>query len=213
MDALGYWTWVFHFFGENFMPVFKVFWSVVLFLGNGNYHAFLFASFIMHALVVFLLGYLLRMWSLGLFPVLFCQLVLALNYTHIEILSQSIQISNLMSYSFFLILVIVFSRLVMNDRPCSLNYCWFISLLASLGALSFARGILNGVAVFGVVLLFGIIKDVRYKRLLIPALFALVPSLILGFLSALWVYHNTSSGLAEGLQLKKTGVHFFYQLS
>ncbi|MDG2166556.1 MAG: hypothetical protein P8L44_01350 [Opitutales bacterium] len=212
IDAWGYWTWVFSFFGENFMPVFKLVWSAILFLGDGSYFLFILVQFQMHSLVVFLLGYLLRQWGLSWFVVLFSQWVMALSHTHIEILMQSIQMSNLLSYSFLLLLSIYVSDRVLNKKGFSNSSCLMIAMLSLLGALSFSRGLLNGSAVFATFALFGLMKKPITERWLAPALSALVPCVAVALLTAYAVFGATSSS-SDGLQVVETGKHFYYHLS
>ncbi|MDA1069645.1 MAG: hypothetical protein O3C43_24480 [Verrucomicrobia bacterium] len=213
IESTGYWTWVFSFFGENFVPVFKLFWSSILFLGNGDYHVFLYVSFTVHAAVVFLLGYLLRMWSFGLISILFSQLVLALNYTHIEILNQSIQVSNLLSYCLLLITLIVFSKPLLEGRVHSQRVCVFLSILSALGALSFARGILIGAVVFLMAITLLISSKAKNKRLLRPAMFALIPSLFVGILVGIGTYIFSDNFADSASRLGLITKHFLYQIS
>jgi len=212
IDAFGYGTWLFSFFGENFMPFFKFVWSSLLFFGHGNYLVFLVFSFLAHGLVVFFLGYLLRLWEFGLFTILFSQLILALNYTNIEILSQSIQVSNLLSYLFFLILLITYSRLIIDRKEVTWKYGLLLSLLSLLGALSFSRGVLNGSAIFGACLLLWLTNQGKYKRLLRSSLFVLVPCVLGGIIAAIWSINN-STGVVFSDRLADIGSHFFYQVS
>jgi len=213
IESKGYWNWVFSFFGENFVPVFKLFWSSLLFLGNGNYHLFLFVSFAVHAVIVFLLGYLLRLWGFGLFSILFSQLVLALNYTHIEILTQSIQVSNLLCYGLLLIALIVFSRPLLEGSVYSTRVCVSLSVLSALGALSFARGVLNGAIIFLIALLLWLFRDAKNKRLLRPALYAFIPSLLVGIFVGIGTFNFSTNFADSGNRLGLIGTHFLYQIS
>lgn len=212
IDAWGYWTWVFSFFGENFMPVFKLVWSAILFLGDGSYFLFIIVLFLMHWLVVFLVGYLLSQWGLNWFVVLFSQWVMALSHTHIEIMMQSIQMSNLLSYSFLLLLAIYVSDRVLNKKEFTNSSCLVIAILSLLGALSFSRGLLNGSAVFATFALFRLFKKPLTERWLAPALSALVPCLAVALLTAFAVFGKTGSS-SDGLQIVEVGKHFYYHLS
>ena len=213
IDSASYWPWVFGFYGENFVPVFKLFWSSILFIGNGDYHVFLYVSFTVHAAIVFLLGYLLRMWSFGLFSILFCQLVFALNYTHIEILNQSIQVSNLLSYCILLITVIVFSKPFLDGRVYSPRACVFLSILSLIGALTFARGILIGPVVFLMAVTLLISDNAKNKRLLRAAMFALIPSLLVACLVGIGTYIFSDNFADSASRLGLITKHFLYQIS
>jgi len=212
MDESGYWPWVFRFFGENFMPVFKLVWSAILFLGNGSYFLFVIIQFLLHAVVVFLLGYLLRLWGFSWFVVLFSQLVLALSHTHIEIMMQSIQMSNLLSYSFLLLLAIYASERALQDKGFSTRSCLIIGSLSLLGALSFSRGLLNGSSVAATFVLVGLFRKQPARLWLAPALPAFLPCLAIGLMTALAVFGKTGSS-ADGIPLTEVGRHYFYHLS
>jgi len=213
MESTGYVNWVFTFYGENFVPVFKLFWSGVLIAGNGNYFVLTVTSFLMHVLVVLLLGTVLRRSGFGLFATLFCQLVLALNYTHIEILTQTVQVSNLLAYTFFLLLLIPFT----GDRPpnqgLSAGWCIIIALLSIVGALSFSRGVLNGVTVCVAVFVLGASLNPKLNRLRTAALSALVPSLLIIATLAIWAFNHSVGVVDTTAHWGKLGSHFFYQLS
>ena len=71
MDSHGYLKWIFAFRAELFIPVFKLLLSAVMLVGNGNYNALLFAVFANHMLILFLSGYLMRMWGFTLVATLF----------------------------------------------------------------------------------------------------------------------------------------------
>ena len=212
IDDWGYWTWVFAFFGENFMPVFKLVWSAILFLGDGSYFFFVLIQFLLHASVVFLLGYLLRQWKMSWFVVFFSQCTLALNYTHIEILMQSIQMSNLLSYSCLLLLAIFVSNRVISQKGFSAVSCVLIAFLSLMGALTFSRGLLIGTALFATFFLIAVLKKQKAGEWLAPALSALIPCLGVGIITAVAIFGKTGSS-SEGIQWVEVGRHFFYQVS
>ncbi len=213
IESNGYFVWLFSFFGENFVPVFKLVWGSLLFLSDGNYHVFIFVSFSAHGVLVLLLGYLLRLWGFGLFSILFAQLVLALNYTNIELLSQSIQVSNLLSYGFLLLLLIFFFKPWLERRDYSTRLCLFLGILSALGALTFARGVLNGVVVaaLGGILFF--VGDPDNRRLLRPAKYILIPSLIVGLILVIGSYFNGSAFAGSGTDGASIKTHFLYQIA
>jgi hypothetical protein len=212
MDLHGYWTWVFMFFGENFMPVFKLVWSGLLFAGHGNYQVFLVFSFLLHSLVVFLFGFLLRQWGFGWITIVFSQLVLALNHVHIEILSQSIQFSNLLAYAFLLLLVMAVSSLYLDAKKLSPSRSMVICLLSLLGALSFSRGLLNGVVVSAGLLIGWLYNGRQNKQLLSAAILVLAPSLLAGVITA-YVTARNGSGIDSFTRLDTVAAHFYDQLS
>jgi len=213
IDSHGYVVWVFSFFGENFVPVFKLIWSSILILSGGDYHMFIFVLFGAHAFVVFLLGYLLRIWGFGVFTIVFSQLVLALNYTNIEILCQSIQLSNLLSYGFLLLLLIFFFKPWLEDRDYDGRLCLMLGLLSALGALTFARGVLNGVVIAALAGLLYFVGDPTNSRLLRPAKYVLIPSVIVGLILIVGSLNHGSAFANLGTGLGATKEHFFYHIS
>lgn len=213
METWGYAKWVFGFYGENFVPLFKLFWSSVLFAGNGSYFGTILVCFAVHLVFVVLFGYLLRLWGFGLFVVLFSQLVVALNYTGIEILSWGIQVSNLMSYSFFMLMLIPFSKAYLEEKSLSAGTCGLIFVFSLAGALSFPRGTLNGFALFGLCVILFMLRDPRLKRLWRPAMFALAPCLIVALTTIVWSYFNSALIADSGNRLLQIRTHFLYQLS
>lgn len=52
MNSLGYEKWLVEFYGGNFVPVFKLYWSALLFIGGGNYHILIWSGFILHGVVI-----------------------------------------------------------------------------------------------------------------------------------------------------------------
>lgn len=213
LEADGLFIWLFSFFGESFVPVFKLFWAGLLFAGNGNYHVFVLVSFTLHAVVVFLFGYVLRQWEFDGFVIVFSQMVLAVNYTHIEILTQSIRVSNLLSYGFLLGLVIFFFKPWLEGGSYSTKLCICLCVLSSLGALSFVRGVLNGIIVGVVALALYIWGDPANKKLLRPAKYAMIPSMAVGLIVALGTLFNQSALTSDGAGGSQFLDHFFFQIT
>ena len=213
IDTLGYWNWVFGFFGENYIPVFKLYWSGLLFIGNGNHFSLIVANFILHVILVILFGYLLRVWGMGPIIVIFSQLMLALNYTGIEILSQSIQASNLICYIFLLLTLLVVSKGFLSNEQLSGRACGLIAVLAAMGALSFVRGMLIGPAILGSCLALRIFGNSNYKRLWKPSLWASIPCLLVGVIVAFKTYGMTTGSATFGNKLQAIGAHLFFHLS
>jgi len=213
MNSLGYEKWLVEFYGGNFVPVFKLYWSALLFIGGGNYHILIWSGFILHGVVILLLGRLLQIWSFRLPVVIGSQLIVGLNYTHIEILSWSTQSSNLLSYIFYLGLLIVWSELYFSKRFPDLWDIVMIGFLSMLGALCFPRGVLNGFSVFVVWILMVIAKDVKWSLLWKPIVAALIPSVTVALTTAIWTYGHSDefpqSAGRSGLVL----THFYYHLS
>lgn len=213
LETDGLLIWLFSFSGESFVPVFKLFWAGLLFAGNGNYHVFVFVSFALHAAVVFLLGYLLRQWGFGGFVIVFSQMVLAVNYTHIEILTQSIQLSNLLSYGFLLWLAIFFFKPWMEGGSYSTKLCLYLCVLSSLGALSFVRGVLNGIVVGVIALALYFWGDPATKKLMRPAQYAMIPSFAVGLIVVLGALFNGAALSSPGTDFSQFVDHFLFQIT
>ncbi len=213
IEADGLFIWVFSFFGENFAPVFKLFWAGLLFAGSGNYHIFVFGSFALHVVVVFLFGYLLRQWGFGGFVIVFSQMVLAVNYTHIEILAQSIQVSNFLSYGFLLALVIFFFRPWLEGGSYSTKLCVCLCVLSSLGALSFVRGVLNGIVVGVIAVALYFLGDPANRKLLRPAKYVVVPSIVVGLIVAMGIFYNQTAFRSDGAGFSRFLDHFLFQIT
>lgn len=213
MESLGYYTWVFGFFAENFVPVFKLLWSGLIFAGGGNYHLLLIAGFANHMVILFLMGYLLRMWGLGLFPILFSQLVVGLNYTHIEVLSWSSQWTALLAFTSFLLVLIPFSQAYLEKKVISWWMCGVIALVSSAGALSFSRGVLNGVVLVATCVVLWLLRDPRVKYTWRPAFFAMAPCVVIALIIAIWSYTHSANFSNSGSRLGIIVSHFLYRIS
>ena len=196
MDSQGYWKWIFAFRAELFIPFFKLLWSAVMFAGNGNYHALLVTVFANHMLILFLLGYLMRLWGFSLVATLFVQCVLGANYTHIEIFSWTSQWIGLLALTSFLIIIIPFSNAYLNDAKVSRRVCILVLIVSALGALSFGRGVLNGFALLGTCALLFAFRDSRHKHTWTPAIYALIPCAVVAFVIAEWSF-SRSANLAD----------------
>jgi len=213
MDSQGYLSWLFGFFGENFVPVFKLVWSGLLIMGGGSHFVFVVFSFLLHFCVVILFGYLLRLWGFGLISVVFSQSILALNYTSIEIHSQSIQFSNLLSYLFSLLALLWCSKGYLENRPLDTKEQILILIYTTLGVLCFVRGVVIGPAILLTVLLMGTIPNFRIKNFRMGAVCCLVPCVLSGIFVGL---NNLSQSVGDKLLNFDSvgfGTHLFYQLA
>lgn len=56
----GFGSWIWSVFAEIFVPVFKVAWGGLVYLGGGSYAAMIVALWLSHAVVITLLGCVLR---------------------------------------------------------------------------------------------------------------------------------------------------------
>ncbi len=213
MDVLGYQNWVFGFFAENFVPVFKLIWSGLIFSGNGNYHFIMVFGFLLHSLILLLIGYLLRMWGFGLFTILFSQLVVGLNYTHIEVLTWTSQYSSLLAFLSFLLVLVPFSRAYIKQIVTPWSVCTVIVVVSALGALSFSRGVLNGVSIFGCCVVLWMLRDPKVKSVWRAAISAMIPCVGIALYIAIWSFSNSSNFSSSGSRLDAIFTHFFFRIS
>lgn len=213
MDLLGYQNWVFGFFAENFVPVFKLIWSGLIVSGNGNYHFIMVFGFLLHSLILLLIGYLLRMWGFGVFTILFSQLVVGVNYTHIEVLTWTSQYSSLLAFLSFLLVLIPFSRAYVGQIVTPWSVCALIFVVSALGALSFSRGVLNGVSIFGCCVVLWILRDPKVKSVWRAGISAMIPCVGIAVYIAIWSFSNSSNFSNSGSRLEAIFTHFFFRIS
>jgi hypothetical protein len=135
IDRMGFWRWMWLFFGENFAPVFKLLWGGGFLAFQGSYAAMITMVWLTHALNVALLGRIMRTCGLPWVAVISAQVVFGLAPTTVETLAWSIQWSPMLSTTFMLLAFESFLRAPF--RPVSLVW-------AAASSLSFARGLLTG---------------------------------------------------------------------
>ena len=213
MHTLGYGNWLLGYYGGNFVPLFKLFWSGLIFGGNGNYHLLLIGGFFLHMSFLFLLGNLLRIWGFGWFSIVFCQLIIGLNYTHIEILSWSTQSSNLLSYIFFMGILLLCSRAYLRSSHSSWVTCGVIALLSLAGALCFPRGVLNGISLLGLCVVLFVLKDPRGRYLWKPAACAFIPCIAIALMTAVWLSQYSLEFSQSESKLDLVVSHFYHRIS
>ena len=213
MDVVGYWKWVFQFRAELFIPVFKFLWTAVVLAGDGNYHHLIYAVFINHMIILILLGYLLRQWGFGPFPVLFVQCVLGANYTHIEVFTWTSQWIGLIALTSFLIILIIFSKGYIRGENLNISNLLWVFVFSLLGALSFGRGVVNGAALLGVCLLLFLLRDSRARFLWAPGIAAFVPCLAVSLIIVGWSFMHSANLADSGGQIGDILSFFGYGIS
>ncbi|MCZ6673742.1 MAG: hypothetical protein O7C75_12490 [Verrucomicrobia bacterium] len=213
MELQGFFNWVFAFRAELFFPVSKFLWAGLVFAGNGDYHVLIFAVFLNHMLILFLLGYLMRLWGFGLLATLFVQCVLGANYTHIEILTWTSQWIGLIALTSLLVIIIPFANAYLNDKKLSWKFCVLIFIVSALGALSFGRGVLNGFVLLGTCLLLFVLKDSSRKHTWLPAIYAVIPCALVAFVIAAWSFSRTANLADSGSQVDAIISWFAYSIS
>ena len=135
IDRLGFWHWVLLFFGENFVPLFKVLWGGAALLFGGSYAAMITLVWLTHALNVALLGRLMRGCGLSWAAVFLAQALFGLSCSNLETLAWSVQGSPVLSITFLLLAM----DACLREGPLALQVGWVAA-----SAVSFARGVLTG---------------------------------------------------------------------
>jgi hypothetical protein len=135
IDRLGFWSWIWSAYSENFVPLFKALWGGGVLLFHGSYAPLMAILWATHALNVILLGRVLRTCALSWLAISFAQVVFGLTPANLETLAWSVQWSSMMSVTFMLLALECFFRRPLGAAPIG---------FATASALSFARGILTG---------------------------------------------------------------------
>jgi hypothetical protein len=193
---MGLKHWLFVFFTESFVPLFKLGWGSALQLCGGSYLAMLWLLWLTHAANTLLFGRLLLRAGFPWFAALFAQLVFALTPGNIETLAWSVQWSALLATLFLLL------GLLWLENRTAIRSVWSwrvhvpLALFAAASACSFARGVLTG----GVLALAVVIPDLlefdwRSSLRRIPAaVLCLVPSAVVA-LAILAIPQGNQHGL------------------
>jgi hypothetical protein len=133
-------------FTENFIPLFKLAWGSLVFVGGGSYFPMMAVLWLTHALNVALFGKLLLGEGVGWTATAFAMGVFGLAMSNLETLGWSIQWSPVMSVTFFLVASRWNFRHEAATRPWSWRVHGVLVLLVTASALSFSRGVLTGAA-------------------------------------------------------------------
>lgn len=120
IDRHGFWRWLWIFFGENEVPLFKLLWGGGVFLFRGSYFSMLCVVWLTHALNIGLFGRVLRAFDFPWIAVLFTQVVIALTPANIEMLGWSVQWSALLATAFMCLAFEWHAR----TQPQSRGFSW-----------------------------------------------------------------------------------------
>ena len=175
----GMWRWIFEFFTESCMSVFKLLWGGALFAFGGSYTAIICLLWLTHVANTLLLGRLLLRAGFPWIAALFAQLVFALTAGNIETLGWSIQWSALLATLFLLLALLWLENRAENDAAWSWRVHVPLAFFAAASACSFARGVLTG-GVIAVALLSPalLLRDWRSALRRLPAaVFCLLPAI------------------------------------
>jgi len=135
IDRMGFWSWMWLAFAENFVPLFKALWGAGVFVFHGSYLAMLVVLWLTHALNVALLGRVMRACAVPWAGIAVALVVFALTSVNIETLAWTVQWSAVLSTAFMLLALDSHLRSPFGR----MSYAWVAA-----SALSFSRGVLTG---------------------------------------------------------------------
>jgi len=201
IDRIGLWRWMWTFYGENFVPLFKLFWGSCVFSFHGSYDAMIAVIWLNHALNVTLLGRLMRTCSFSWTAVLFAQVVFGITSTTIENLAFSVEWAVVLSATFMLLALIGVFR-----SPFSrLSIAW-----VSASALAFVKGVLTGpLTAFASFWQAGSDPKQRLGRRFVFAALYLLPSIAVGGLIAMFVDANHRHMAGHGAEATLYGIWYY----
>ncbi|HEX2099849.1 MAG TPA: hypothetical protein VHF69_04245 [Candidatus Synoicihabitans sp.] len=143
---VGFWSWTWQAFAENFVPLFKLLWYGLVVAGNGDYRVMIAALWLTHAVNVALFGLLLRESGFGRVTASGCMLVFGLTPTNLETLGWSVQWSAVLATTFFLWAGWWQMRHFSTDHRWHWRNHLVLFALSAASALCFSRGVLTGAA-------------------------------------------------------------------
>jgi hypothetical protein len=182
IDRLGFWSWLWRAFAENFVPLFKVLWGGSVLLFHGSYAAMVLLVWLTHALNVFLFGRVMRAFRLDWMATLFSMVFFGLTSGNLETLAWTVQWSAVLSITFLLLGLELLVR-----RPFSLSGV----LCSAASALSFSRGVLTGpLLAFGSLLPGMEVRAVSVRRRFIFRAACLLAAALVALLIALLAKGN-----------------------
>ncbi len=144
ISKTGTWTWTWQVFAENFVPVFKLFWSGAVHLFGGSYHGMLTILWLTHAFNTYQFGRVLRRHGFSWLSALVSQMIFGLTPANLETLGWATQWSAVLSTTFFLIGLEVLAEAVPLGTDQSRKKVSCLVGMSACSALSFSRGILTG---------------------------------------------------------------------
>jgi hypothetical protein len=180
------------------VPLFKSIWISGVLLSGGSYFALLALIWLTHALNVLLFTILLRRCGFSTAAAALAALAAGLPATNIETLGWSVQLSPLLSFTFFLLGALALFRLAQRAHWL---HAAAIPILALCSGLCFSRGVLSGLCFAAVMLLcLGLRIETRGPRL-ITVIGCLAASAVIAFAIA-----RTASGNHQHLFQAPPGI-------
>jgi hypothetical protein len=152
MARLGLWRWMLRPFAENVIPLYKLLWAGALHIFNGSYFALIVLIWITHVLSLLLLAKILRQCEAPPAATVCAVLTFGMPWSNIESLAWSTQWTGVLSSAAYLVAWLCVLRLA-GGRGAAPRWAMPVYLAALVAApLCHARGILNGLAIGGCLL-------------------------------------------------------------
>ena len=154
MANRGFLDWMLRPFAENFVPLYKLLWAGALHVFGGSYFALITLVWITHILSLLLLARVLKRCEAPPAAIICAVLTLGMPWSNIESLAWSTQWTGLLSSSAYLVAWLCLLR-ALDERSTVARWAipaYFLTLVAA--PLFHSRGILNGLAIGGCLLVY-----------------------------------------------------------
>jgi hypothetical protein len=182
IDRTGYATWTWKMFAENFVPLFKVLWGGLVFVGGGSYFFMLSVAWLTHALNVGLLAYLMMKNEFALPAVILAAVGFGLTASNLETLGWSVQWSAMLAVTFFLLAAIHYTRICQRAATPTPRDLLLLGGWGWASAWCFARGTLTGAVLAGMAILPWTRPPGTWPRRILLAAACILPAVLTGVL-------------------------------
>lgn len=209
MDQSGVWRWTWRVFAENTVPVFKLGWAGLIFLGGGSSFAAFSALWVTHAACVVLYGKILQRAECPSLAVVISAGMFGLSWTNHETLGWMTQWSAVLATVFTLGAIYWF----LEQRAVAVPWSWRVHGglmgLIALAAFSFSRGVLAGFVLAGASLAPWPDQKAPWTRRLAVSALCLAPSLAAGLVIAICSAGNHRAlGSGHALEMLRYGAFY-----
>ena len=205
---LGFSSWFPSPFGENFLPLFKGYWSAIFFLGGGSAALAIEANWVLHAFNTVLLARLLRLMRFSRLASATGAAMFAIAAANVEVLTWSMGGSTILACTFLLLAMV--SHVTPKISPGVKTFRTFGWIVA--GTLSHARGVIAGPALAATEF-FGDAKEVKTGARLFRSALLVLPSVAVGTTIFLLAPDNHQQVLGSGNLLLRAGRFGFWYIA
>jgi hypothetical protein len=190
---LGFAHWFPQIFGENYLPVFKAYWSAIFFLGGASSALAIKANWALHAFNAVLLARFLRLIGFSRLASAAGAIFFGIAAANIELLTWSMGGSTILSCTFLLLALVSEATPSASLWPKTFRTTgWILA-----GTLAHARGVAVGPA-FALFALLDTAATSSVKMRGIRAFLFFLPSLVVGGTIALFSPNDHSAVLSGG---------------